>query len=184
MEEYLKRLQINLGNPQVQLAETKHIEIGLSVQLTRLKNSMVKDGHMNTAFLKQWVNGAAFHIQMLVHQARLERTNGSRAFQAAGVYQQQLNLLLEKYKRYLGTVVYVRTGYDRVSFYCCLHYTETYSTQLKCTRHMCKDMFTDSELIEVMFSKPPISWAKSYFSDLQTNIPALVRQHSTFHIHT
>ncbi|KAL3051065.1 hypothetical protein OYC64_001358 [Pagothenia borchgrevinki] len=75
MDEYLKRLQINLGNPLLQLAETRQIEIDLSAQLTRLKNSMLVDGHMNSMLLKQWVNGAAFHTQMLIHQARLEEAD-------------------------------------------------------------------------------------------------------------
>lgn len=37
MDEYLKRLQINLGKPQLQLADTRQTEISLSAQLTRLK---------------------------------------------------------------------------------------------------------------------------------------------------
>ncbi|KAJ4940401.1 hypothetical protein JOQ06_026704, partial [Pogonophryne albipinna] len=55
------------------------------------KNSMLVDGQMNSRLLKQWVNHAAFHTQMLIHQARLEVADGSRAVQAAGVYQGQLN---------------------------------------------------------------------------------------------
>ena len=55
---------------------------------------MLMDGHMNSKFLKQWVNRAAFHTQMLIHKACLEGAGGSRATLAAGIYQQQLNLLL------------------------------------------------------------------------------------------
>ncbi|KAI9529369.1 hypothetical protein NQZ68_011074 [Dissostichus eleginoides] len=54
---------------------------------TSTANSMLVDGHMDSRLLKQWVNGAAFHTQMLIHQARLEGADGSRAVQAAGVYQ-------------------------------------------------------------------------------------------------
>ncbi|XP_034081618.1 zinc transporter ZIP11-like [Gymnodraco acuticeps] len=112
MDEYLKRLQINLGKPQLQLAETRQIELVLSAQLTRLKNSMLVDGHMNSMLLKQWVNGAAFHTQMLIHQARLEEADGSRAVRAAGVYQQQLNVIIDRYKKYLieGLAVGVAFG--------------------------------------------------------------------------
>ncbi|KAK1881654.1 Bifunctional protein HldE [Dissostichus eleginoides] len=99
MEEYLKRLRINLGKPQLQLAETRQIERDLSAQLTRLKNSMLVDGHMDSRLLKQWVNGAAFHTQMLIHQARLEGADGSRAVRAAGVYQRQLNDIMDSYKK-------------------------------------------------------------------------------------
>ncbi|KAK5850451.1 hypothetical protein PBY51_001331 [Eleginops maclovinus] len=102
VDEYLKRLQINLGKPQLQLAETRQIEIDLSVQLTRLKNSMLIDGHLDSRFLKQWVNGAAFHTQMLIHQARLEGAAGLRAVRAAGIYQQQLNVIMDSYKTYLN----------------------------------------------------------------------------------
>ncbi|KAJ4940404.1 hypothetical protein JOQ06_026707, partial [Pogonophryne albipinna] len=65
-------------------------------------NSMLVDGHMNSMLLKQWVNGAAFHTQMLIHQARLEVADGSRAVRAAGVYQGQLNVIMDKYKNYLN----------------------------------------------------------------------------------
>lgn len=37
MHEYLKRMQINLRDPQLQLSDTRQIEIALSAQLTRLK---------------------------------------------------------------------------------------------------------------------------------------------------
>ncbi|XP_074477116.1 uncharacterized protein LOC141759087 isoform X2 [Sebastes fasciatus] len=184
MEEYLKRLRINLGRPQLQLAETRQIETDLSAQLTRLKNSMLRDEHMNTWFLKQWVNGAAFHTQMLIHQARLEGAAGSRAMQAAGLYQQQLNLILEKYKSYLQTVIYVHIDHDMINVYCCLYFKENqkFDLPLKCDHALEDYCFSGSEIVETMFSKHQITWAKSYFSDLAANIPTLVNQHGTFHI--
>ncbi|XP_037611041.1 uncharacterized protein LOC119479478 [Sebastes umbrosus] len=184
MEEYLKRLQINLGTPRLQVAETRQIETDLSAQLTRLKNSMLRDEHMNTWFLKQWVNGAAFHTQMLIHQARLEVAAGSRAMQAAGLYQQQLNLILEKYKSYLQTVIYVHKDHDMINAICCLTYEENkiFDFPVDCfpARGDCK--FSRSEIVETMFSKHHFTWAKSYFSDLAANIPTLVNQHGTFRV--
>ncbi|XP_044035297.1 uncharacterized protein LOC122867913 [Siniperca chuatsi] len=184
MEEYLKRLQINLGRPQLQLAETRQIEVDLSAQLTRLKNSLLTDGHMNSRLLKQWVNGAAFHTQMLIHQARLEGAGGSRAMQAAGVYQQQLNRLLENYKSYLKSVILVFTEHDMISVYCCLYYKENqiFDLPLKCFRLLEQYCFSGSEVVETMFSKHQITWANSYFSDLAAKIPTLVRQNGTFRI--
>lgn len=152
MQEYLKRMQINLRDSQLQLSDTRQSEIALSVQLTRLKNSMLIDEHMDTHFLKQWVNGAAFHTQMLIHQARLESAeepDGSRAMRAAGIYQQDMNLLMEKLK----TVIRNRDD----------------------SKHA-------NKVIEVLFSKPQIAWTRDYFSKLQANIPALVRQNAVFDI--
>lgn len=34
---------------------------------------MLIDGHMISHALKQWANGAAFHAQMLIHMARLQK---------------------------------------------------------------------------------------------------------------
>ncbi|XP_063338315.1 uncharacterized protein LOC134633388 [Pelmatolapia mariae] len=154
MHEYLKRMQINLRNSPLQLSDTRQSEIALSAQLTRLKNSMLIDEHMDTQFLKQWVNGAAFHTQMLIHQARLESAgepDGSRAVRAAGIYQQDMNLLMEKFK----TLIRNRD-----------------------------DSNIANKVIEVLFSKPQITWTRDYFSKLQRNIPALVRQNSVFDIQT
>lgn len=41
--------------------------------LTRLRNSVLRlrDGHVSSQALKVWVNGAAFHVHMLIHQVRL-----------------------------------------------------------------------------------------------------------------
>ncbi|XP_035766311.1 uncharacterized protein LOC118454655 isoform X2 [Neolamprologus brichardi] len=154
MHEYLKRMQINLRNPQLQLSDTRQIEIALSAQLTRLKNSMLIDEHMDTQFLKQWVNGAAFHTQMLIHQARLQSAgepDGSRAVHAAQIYQQDMNRLMEKFK----TLLINGDDSQRIN-----------------------------RAIEVLFSKPQISWTRDYFSKLQRNIPALVRQNANFVIKT
>lgn len=118
------------------------------------KNSMLIDEHMDTQFLKQWVNGAAFHTQMLIHQARLENAaepDGSRAVRAAGIYQQDMNRLMEKIK----TLMRNRD-----------------------------DSQNANKIIEILFSKPQIIWTRDYFSKLQANIPALVRQNADFVIKT
>ncbi|XP_010768253.1 uncharacterized protein isoform X3 [Notothenia coriiceps] len=184
MDEYLKRLQINLGKPQLQLAETRQIESDLSAQLTRLKNSMLVDGHLDSRLLKQWVNGAAFHTQMLIHQARLEGADGSRAVRAAGVYQQQLNVIMDKYKNYLNGITYLGSDHDLLGSFCCLYFKERqlFHTAAKCFRQRYNYCVTGTEVVETLFSKHQISWTKSYFSDLAANIPTLARQNATFQI--
>ncbi|XP_069012251.1 uncharacterized protein [Embiotoca jacksoni] len=184
MDEYLKRLRINLGNQQLQLSETRQIETDLSFQLTRLKNTMLRDGQMNSQFLKQWVNGAAFHTQMLIHQARLEGTTGNRATQAAGIYQQQLNLLLGKYKDYLKTVIVVHIDSNRIYLECCVAYRWITNNrhELRCFQLKENYCMRGSAVVDVMFTKRQITWAKTYFSDLQANIPTLVTQNDVFHV--
>ncbi|KAK1901255.1 Dihydroxy-acid dehydratase [Dissostichus eleginoides] len=75
--------------------------------LTILKNSLLLDQQMSTRGFKIWVNGAAFHVQMLIHEARLNVETGSsdsdyfNAIQVAiNVYLLDLDHLLDKYKTY------------------------------------------------------------------------------------
>ena len=145
---------------------------------------MLVDGHMNTKFLKQWVNGAAFHTQMLIHQARLEGSDGSRAVQAAGVYHRQLSLLLEKYKSYLEDVTDVYSAHDYSRTLCCLDLRENqvYHLPVKCFRMKEDYCFDRNEVVATMFTKDQISWAPTYFSDLQAKVPALVRENDSFHV--
>lgn len=62
---------------------------------------MLKDGHMSTRALSHWVNGAAFHTQMLIHQARLEAGDGARATAAVDLYQKDLSLLTDNYRTHV-----------------------------------------------------------------------------------
>ncbi|XP_028331552.1 uncharacterized protein LOC114481191 [Gouania willdenowi] len=197
MEEYLKRLQINLGNQTLQLAETQQKEAALSSHLTRLKNSMMMDGQMHTRFLKQWVNGAAFHTLMLIHQARLEGTLGSRALRAATLYNQQLHLLLDEYKKYLKTVIHVTPDVHHAKCgkvnapldgsYCGILFTEQSILPRPCLAIRddwihCQHYIKVEGVVEAMFCKPQFTWAKTYFSDLQANIPTLVHQNGPFQL--
>lgn len=145
---------------------------------------MLRDGHMNSWFVKKWVNGATFHTQMLIHQARMERAEGGRAMRAARFYQQQLNLVMEKYKHYLERVVSLYLDHDRISVYCCLRFRENqiHRWPVKCSKLRDSYCMKGSELVDRMISKHQISWTNTHFSDLGAQIPVLVRQNNTFHI--
>ncbi|XP_031155927.1 uncharacterized protein LOC116050004 [Sander lucioperca] len=71
IDECLKRCMMHINNDHELVTDIRRIEGQLSIALTKLKNSMVRDGHMSSQALKAWVNGAAFHIQMVIHLVRL-----------------------------------------------------------------------------------------------------------------
>jgi len=72
MSEYLKRHRMYMNNDQRLREEIRRLEQQLSKDLTVLRNSILLDGQMSSRGFKIWVNGAAFHLQMLIHEARLE----------------------------------------------------------------------------------------------------------------
>ncbi|KAF7655431.1 hypothetical protein LDENG_00055580 [Lucifuga dentata] len=78
MSEYLKRHRMFIDNDQKLMEEVKTLERQLSGHLTRLRNSLLHDGQMSSRGFKIWVNGAAFHIQMLIHAARLSAQTGKQ----------------------------------------------------------------------------------------------------------
>lgn len=71
IDECLKRTMCFINQREELVTNIKQLERQLSAAITCLKNSMVNDGHLSTQSLKVWVNGAAFHLQMLIHLVRL-----------------------------------------------------------------------------------------------------------------
>ncbi|KAG1927555.1 hypothetical protein F2P79_024152 [Pimephales promelas] len=72
VSEYLKRHRMFMNNNQRLREEIRRLEQQLSKDLTILRNSLLLDGQMSSRGFKIWVNGAAFHLQMLIHEARME----------------------------------------------------------------------------------------------------------------
>lgn len=99
IDECLKRYLMHMDDDAELVSSIGRLEGQLSAALTRLKNSMLKDGHMSSRALKAWVNGAAFHLHMLVHLVRLGglQTCGP-AERLVSVYQRDLQLLFEEHK--------------------------------------------------------------------------------------
>ncbi|CAK6982338.1 uncharacterized protein LOC118495213, partial [Scomber scombrus] len=108
MSEYLKRHRMFINDNRQLLEEMRSLEQQLSSQLTILKNSLLHDGQMNSRGFKIWVNGASFHLQMLIHEARLnirarkplpKSVNTINA--VIDIYLHDLDSLLKKYKTYM-----------------------------------------------------------------------------------
>lgn len=75
------------------------IEHQLSIVLTRLKSSMMRDGQMSSRALRAWVNGAAFHIQVRIHLVRVGGLQTCGPVDTLiSVYERELELLFEKHK--------------------------------------------------------------------------------------
>ncbi|KAI4888513.1 hypothetical protein NFI96_005722 [Prochilodus magdalenae] len=116
MDEYIKRFRLKMHNVEELLSETKRMEEQLSNGLTRLRNSMLHDNQMSSRSMKHWTNGAAFHVQMLIHKARMEVTQsrGSSSEldrqvlsvgQLAEQYRDDLKNLLTKYEAYKRSTI-------------------------------------------------------------------------------
>ncbi|CAK6980091.1 uncharacterized protein LOC122966230 [Scomber scombrus] len=100
IDECLKRIRMNIDNRHQLRSDLERIEHKLSEALTKLKNSMLRDNHMTTDALKAWVNGAAFHIHMLVHLVRLGGINTCNPVERLlSDYEEALDELFKKQKK-------------------------------------------------------------------------------------
>ncbi|XP_035858112.1 uncharacterized protein LOC116052806 [Sander lucioperca] len=129
MSEYLKRHRMFINNDQRLREELRRLEQQLSNHLTILANSLLHDGQMSSRGFKIWVNGAAFHVQMLIFEAQLNIQTGTPASGyvnsievAIDSYEQDLDNLLEKHKTYkinsnMFTSKCSNNSYPKIRFY-------------------------------------------------------------------
>ncbi|KAM8916091.1 LOW QUALITY PROTEIN: E3 ubiquitin-protein ligase TRIM35-like [Spinachia spinachia] len=107
VSEYVKRHGMHLNDKRQLQDELQRLERQLSNHLTILKNSLLIDGQMRSRGFKIWQNGASFHVQMLVHEARLNQETGISSkdyvyiVQATlKMYLHNLDQLLDKYRNH------------------------------------------------------------------------------------
>lgn len=99
VDETLKRCEMHLKNKRQLASDLQRLEAELSVALTRLKNSVLRDGHFSSQALKIWVNGAAFHLQMLIHQHRLQGATSCQPVERLiPIYKNDLEKLFMKHQ--------------------------------------------------------------------------------------
>lgn len=201
MSEYLKRHHIYINNEQRLLEDLRTLELQLSGHLTTLRNSLLYDGQMSSRGLKIWVNGASFHVQMLIHEARLKTQAGERVSDyvvsisnAIDRYVRYLDDLLEKYKTYRTST----TQTWGLSGMCkdCRRQCHLQNTETGCEYELrqtdfctCYDIYcfsdTQPNLIKayvnhVVSKYEPITGLRSHFSNIKNNLNSLINQHDSF----
>ncbi|KAF5901343.1 uncharacterized protein DAT39_008951 [Clarias magur] len=194
MDEYLKRLGMYLQQPTRALEETERLEKQLSEQLTRLKNSMLHDDQMSSGSLKHWTNGAAFHLQMLIHAARLKTQSSTvhkerlQVYVASidrvlNLYQFDLEELLKQYKTYKKSTISVYTVVD-VSHRCYKVKDKELEREIVRVAYSGKAArILSDDYVDYMFDNwSKLKELKSYFSDLKENLKELILQKGEFNL--
>ncbi|KAM7421833.1 hypothetical protein PAMA_010068 [Pampus argenteus] len=204
MSEYLKRHHVFINNDQRLREEIRRLEVQLSGHLTILRNSLLHDGQMSSRGFKIWVNGASFHILMLIHEARLNVRAGKRASDYVGsvrtvisLYMWDLESLLEKYKTYKISTTELRPkqfilcgGWNCASkpINCYIKDTEKHNCEIyheQWPDKPCNGCDMKEFYIYHMFSKyKPISSLRSHFSNFKNNINSVINQHDDFTLPT
>lgn len=194
MSEVMKRHETFMNNDQRLREEIQRIEAKLSHELTTLRNSLLYDGQMRSRGFKIWVNGASFHIQMMIFEAQLNVKTGKLASDYVNAikatinqYLRDLQNLLEKYKTFkTSTPIFSRQiacgmgvcgpveCYMRNEELGCVIYHEAeynYCSGPEMTKTYMNYLFSTYE---------PVSGLKSHFSDMKNNLYSLINQRGSF----
>jgi hypothetical protein len=188
ISNYVDRFKIFFHDQNKLLNETRQAERELSQQLTTIRDGML-NGSMNSYAMKVWVNGAAFHTQMLIHIARLERSglrgSGTCTVEAAiKNYQRDLCALIEEYETYKAGRIKFRTRIVHLITYNYIideeQKTEVYLTD----RYV---SIPDMRLfyIDRLFSNDKqFPQMKRYFQKVLQNLDVLIADQSSFQLPT
>nr|XP_040060724.1 uncharacterized protein LOC120835666 [Gasterosteus aculeatus aculeatus] len=197
VSEYVKRHQMYLTDNRHLQGELERLERQLSNHLTILRNSLLLDGQMRSRGLKIWVNGASFHVQMLIHEARLNRKTGisSKDYvhviqRALTTYLQDLDQLLEKHRAQLVKNTYFYYCPKCCGTACCGQWLPCITRVMSYRKDPCaygrklyvsdRPGLLDSYMNQVFSKFKPLSGLKSHFSDIKTNLKHHIDQHESF----
>ncbi|XP_070703457.1 uncharacterized protein [Pempheris klunzingeri] len=181
IDECLKRCRMNINSRDDLKSDIKRIEYQLSAALTRLKNAMVRDGHMTADGLRAWVNGAAFHVQMLIHLVRLGGTQTCESVETLiSTYESELSLLFTKHQEMVK-------GKCRTRFFHATNASESL-TQFRDENskwHKVDGGISFGEYFEAYYDHRygrQKSEIEEYFCDVRGNLQNLVRQRGSFSV--
>ncbi|KAK7135239.1 hypothetical protein R3I94_014025 [Phoxinus phoxinus] len=195
MSEYLKRHRVYIDNDQRLRGEIRRLEQQLSNHLTALRNSLLQDGQMSSRGLKMWVNGAAFHVQMLIHEARLDFKAGKpssdydvNAIKAAiDLYLLYLDHLLKEHKTYkINSNMFKYRSIIRISHHlpiCHIQNNEIESCSRDVDSHPCPCAIPKvmTAFMDIVYSNyEPIKGLKSYFLNIKNNLNSQIHEKGSF----
>ncbi|XP_044203599.1 uncharacterized protein LOC122979999 [Thunnus albacares] len=189
-----------MNNNQRLQEELRRLEEQLSGHLTTLRNSLLYDDQMSSRGFKIWVNGASFHVQMLIHEARLNVKARKRVSDyvdsikaTISLYLLDLERLLEKYKTYkistteLAPDQYcVATGWGYVCRPANCYIRNTEKTKCETLYEQWPDYpcvgcdITEAYINHVFSRYEPITSLRNHFSTTKNNINSLINQHDGF----
>ncbi|XP_030264018.1 uncharacterized protein LOC115575814 isoform X2 [Sparus aurata] len=186
IDECLKRCVMHINNTEELVGDIRRIEVQLSAAITRLKNSMVRDGHMTSEALKAWVNGAAFHIQVLIHLVRLGGIQSCDPVERlTSAYLSDLDPLFKKHREVIRGKCKEFDVEDRSSDFLGPHY-EFYMIDDCSEWHERSYGLTFEQYCEVYYDRRYVTQklkTQTYFRDVRRNLQQLVDQRGSFNVH-
>ncbi|KAJ8419106.1 hypothetical protein AAFF_G00006050 [Aldrovandia affinis] len=101
VSEYLKQVPKVANEPQKMAEVTERYDRALAHELIDFYEVMTVDRRMSSASIKQWLNGAAFHLHLRIHQVRMGAYKKGYAESLGISYKAGFPVLIKTYTEYL-----------------------------------------------------------------------------------
>ncbi|XP_041672879.1 uncharacterized protein LOC121529199 [Cheilinus undulatus] len=185
INECLKRYNMYIADRENLWKEIKGIEKQLSQALTDLKDSIVVNGHVSHQAVKIWVNGAAFHIQMLIHLERLGGTQNCDPIKnLIKEYKEDLDAVFKKHEEMIKGKCDFLNDLSKCGFYAPPQFWDTYLLDEESCGYLIGCGSSD-QYIQAYYDErygKQKSEIKKHFSEVEVNLLELIHQRGSLDI--
>lgn len=183
--EYLRLVPWMVNNSDVMAEITDIYDQKLKHALIKLYESMTIEHHMNTAALKQWINGAAIHLHIRIHGIRLLSFPRGTAESLRLSYRTGLGRLIQLYSSYIRQNVKERGPTQGPPFKAGFLITEpNRKVRHRVSHSPCQSQAIISAIVSRILAVQKISKTETFFEEAGRNIDKLIQQEEHFELPT
>ncbi|KAI4882018.1 hypothetical protein NFI96_000729 [Prochilodus magdalenae] len=183
--EYLGQVPWTVHDDEGMAEMTEIYDQKLKHALIELYENMTIDHHLNTAAIKQWINGAAFHLHMRIHGIRLMSVPKGSAESLRLSYRTGLGRILQLYAGYLRRNVKERSTTPSPPVKAGFLITEpNKKVRHRVVHNPCQSQGITNAIIARILAAQNIRATETFFEEAGRKIDKLVRQREHFELPT
>lgn len=183
--EYLRLVPQMVNNSDMMAEITDTYDQKLKLALIQLYERMTIEKDMNTAALKQWINGAAVHLHIRIHGIRLFSVPRGSAESLRLSYRTGLGRLIQLYASYIRHNVKERGPTQDPPFKAGFLITEpNRKVRHRVSHNLCQSQAIISAIASRILAVQKISEIEAFFEKAGRNIDKLIRQKEPFELPT
>ncbi|XP_058510074.1 uncharacterized protein LOC131475773 [Solea solea] len=183
VDECLKRCRAYIDDGDKLRSNIGRNEVELSAALTTLKNSMLAEKQISSQAVRAWVNGVAFHIQMMIHLVRLGGiSNYDPVTRYLTIYQKEVDQVLKQHRVMIESKCWCKMNSEMEAF--SMQPATQFLVDEDSVPHLFDDGDYDTHLkafYEHRYGRQE-SAIKQYFRDVEQNLHGLVHQEGKFRV--
>lgn len=183
VSEYLKQVP-GIANDKKRMAELlKHYDEKLKQELDNFYSKLVIESSMSSAGVKQWLNGAAFHMHMRIHWFRLTALPEGPVDVLNQYYQLSIPGLIKTYTEFLQRNIQETPSLTKSKGMSGLLVIEPYRNVTHRVQHRpCESKVIEEFLLARIIAAQDIEQSKYFFLHTESDFDDLFKQRGDFEL--